>query len=133
MDTTHDEQDAFETLRDEFMERENAACYTTTSSLAIPLCASTQAYQMVETAKYTLLTPPPNEFGFFTHTIQTKANSIKFAHQSMCSPTISTLLKAIRHGFLDGCPNLSAIGVTRYLNPSPATAKGHMKRPRQGI
>jgi hypothetical protein len=26
-----------------------------------------------------------------------------------------------------------AHGVTKYLNPSPATAKGHMKRPRQGI
>ena len=51
----------------------------------------------------------------------------------MCSPTISTLLKAIRRGYLDGCPNLSAKGVTRYLNPSPATAKGHMKRPHQGI
>jgi len=130
---THDKQDAFETLQDEFMERENAACYTTTLSLAIPLCASTQAYEKVETAKYTLPTPPPNEFVFFTHTIQTKANSIKFAHQSMCSSTISTLLKAIRRGFLDGCPNLSAKGVTRYLNPSPATAKGPMKRPHQGV
>ncbi len=51
----------------------------------------------------------------------------------MCSPTISTILKAIRRGFLDRCPNLSAKGITRYLNPSPATAKGHMKRPHQGI
>jgi len=85
------------------------------------------------TAKYTLPNPPPNEFGFFTHTIRTKANSIKFAHQSMCSPKISTLLKAIRRGFLNGCPNLSAKGVMRYLNLSPATAKGHMKQPHQGI
>jgi hypothetical protein len=77
--------------------------------------------------------PPPNEFGFFTHTIRTKANSIKFAHQLMCSPKTLTLLKAIRRGFLDGCPNLTAKGVTRYLNQSPATAKGHMKRPHQGI
>jgi len=130
---TRDEQDAFEPLRDEFMEQANAACSATTSSLAVPLCTSTQAYTTGGTAKYTLPNPPPNEFGFFTHTIRTKANSIKFAHQSMCSPTISTLLKAIRRGFLDGCPNLSAKGVTRYLNPSPATAKSHMKRPHQGI
>jgi hypothetical protein len=41
----HDEQDAFNNLHDEFMERANAACSTTTSSLAIPLCASTQAYE----------------------------------------------------------------------------------------
>ena len=45
---THDKKDVFENLRDEFMERENAACYTTTSSLAVPLCASTQAYEMVK-------------------------------------------------------------------------------------
>jgi hypothetical protein len=51
----------------------------------------------------------------------------------MCSPTISTIIKAIRRGFLDGCPDLLPKGVTRYLNPSPATAKGHMKRPHQGI
>jgi hypothetical protein len=116
---TRDEQDAFEPLRDEFMERANAACSATTSSLAVPLCTSTQAYTTGGTAKYTLPNPPPNEFGFFTHIIRTKANSIKFAHQSMCSPTISTLLKAIRRGFLDGCPNLSAKGVTSHALSQP--------------
>jgi hypothetical protein len=35
------------------------------------------------------------QIAFFTHTVQTKANSIQFAHQSLCSPQISTLLKAI--------------------------------------
>ena len=55
---THDKQDVFETLRDEFMERKYAACYTMTLSLAVPLCASTQAYKT-----------EVNEFGFFTHTI----------------------------------------------------------------
>jgi hypothetical protein len=62
-----------------------------------------------------------------------KANSIWFAHQSLCSPRISTLLKTIRHGFLKGCPNLTTEGVTKYLNPSPAMAKGHIKQPRMGI
>ena len=51
----------------------------------------------------------------------------------MCNPKISTLLKALRRGFLRGCPNLSKELVTKYLNPSPATAKGHMKRPKKGI
>jgi hypothetical protein len=69
----------------------------------------------------------------FTHTVRTKANSIRFAHQSFCSPKISILLKALRRGYLKGCPNLTVHGVTKYLNPSPATAKRHMKRPRQGI
>jgi hypothetical protein len=69
------------------------------------------------------------QIAFFMHTVQTKANSIQFAHQSLCSPRISTLLKAIRRSYLKGCPNLTAHGITKYLNPSPATAKGHMKRP----
>jgi hypothetical protein len=69
----------------------------------------------------------------FTHTVRNKANSIQFAHQSLCSPQISTLLKVIRCGYLKGCPNLMANGVTKYLSPSPATTKGHMKRPHQGI
>jgi len=42
-------------------------------------------------------------------------------------------MKALRKGFLQGCPNLSKELVTKYLNPSPATAKGHMKRPMKGI
>jgi len=76
----------------------------------------------------------PTSITCFTHTARTKANSIHFAHQSLGSPCISTLLKAIRHGYLKGCPNMTtAKGVTKYLNPSPATAKGHMKQPHQGI
>ena len=69
----------------------------------------------------------------FTHSIKTRANAVKFAHQSLCNPKISTLLKAVRRGFLDGCPNISEKLINKYLNASPATAKGHMKRPRHGI
>jgi hypothetical protein len=67
------------------------------------------------------------------HTVQNKANSIRFAHQSLCSPKISMLLKAICCGYLKGCPNLTATSITKYLNPIPATAKGHMKHPQMGI
>jgi hypothetical protein len=49
------------------------------------------------------------------------------------NPQISTLLKAVRNGFLNGCPNISEKLVLKYLNPSPATAKGHMKWPHHGI
>jgi hypothetical protein len=35
------------------------------------------------------------QISFFTHRVQTKANSICFAHQLLCSLQISTLLKAI--------------------------------------
>jgi hypothetical protein len=73
------------------------------------------------------------QIAFFTHIVRNKANSICFAHQSLRSPCTSTHLKAIRRGYLKGCPNLTAKGVSKYLNPSPATAKGHMKCPWQGI
>ena len=129
----HDEQDAFVNLRKEFTERAILACSFTTSSLAIPIFTSTQAYKTGRTVNETLTNPQPIEFKLFSHTVRTKANSIKFVHKSMCSPKITTLLKAIRRSFFDGCPNLSAKGVTRYLNPSPATAIGHMKWPHQGI
>jgi hypothetical protein len=39
----------------------------------------------------------------------------------------------VQKGFLKGCPNLSKKLILKYLNPSPATAKGHMKRPKHGI
>ena len=69
----------------------------------------------------------------FTHSVRTRVNAVKFAHQSLCSPKISTLLKAVRRGFLTGCPNMTEHLILKYLNPSTATAKGHMKRPRHGI
>jgi hypothetical protein len=58
---------------------------------------------------------------------------VKFAHQSLCNPKISTLLKATGQGFLKGCPYISKRLILKYLNPRPATAKGHMKHPRHGI
>ena len=76
---------------------------------------------------------PNADVAMFTHSVRTRANTVKFGHQAMCNPKISSLLKALRMGFLKGCPNLSEELVTKYLNPSPATAKGHMKRPRKGI
>jgi hypothetical protein len=43
----------------------------------------------------------------FTHLVQMQANAVKFAHQSLCNPKISTQLKATQRGFLKGCPNLT--------------------------
>jgi len=36
-----------------------------------------------------------SEFGLFSHTVQTKANIIKFTHQLMCSPKIMTQSDAV--------------------------------------
>jgi hypothetical protein len=65
--------------------------------------------------------------------VQTRANAVKFAHQSLCNPKISTLLKATQKGFLKGHPNMTKKLILKNLNPSPTTAKGHMKRPHYGI
>ncbi len=73
------------------------------------------------------------QVAFFTHTVQNKANSICFAHQLLCSPQLSTLLKAIHCGYLKGCLNLTEHGVTKYLIPIPAMAKGHLHQPHQRI
>jgi hypothetical protein len=35
------------------------------------------------------------QIAFLAHTVQTKGNSIRFVHQSLCSLKISNLLKAI--------------------------------------
>ncbi len=56
-----------------------------------------------------------------------------FSHQSLCNPKIMSLLKATQKGFLNGCPILFKELVMTYLNPSPNTAKGHMKWPKKVI
>ncbi len=75
----------------------------------------------------------PRAIAAFTHSVRTHVNAVRFAHQSLGNPTISTLLKAVQRGFLKRCPNMTEKLILKYLNPSPATAKGHMKRPRHGI
>jgi hypothetical protein len=69
----------------------------------------------------------------FSYAQTTKTNNVKFAHQSLCNPPITLIIKANNAGFLDGAPHLNAQTVRKYLVSSPATAKGHMKRPRNGI
>jgi hypothetical protein len=77
---------------------------------------------------------PGIDIAAFTHLVQTRANTVNFAHQSLCNPKISTLLKATWRDFLKRCPNLNERLIVNYLNPSPALlAKGHMKCPRHGI
>jgi hypothetical protein len=77
--------------------------------------------------------PPPINWAAFAHFIRFQANAVKFAHQSLGNLKISTLMKALRKGFLQGCPNINKELVAKYLNPSPATAKGHRKHPKKGI
>jgi hypothetical protein len=85
------EQDPFVTLHEFFFETTSKASFSNTLMLAVPVCASAQACASRGKAMKSLKKKPPlNQVGFFTHTIRTKANSIKFARQSLCSPRIST-------------------------------------------
>ncbi len=76
---------------------------------------------------------PCRAYAAFTHSVRTRMNVVCFLHQSLGNPRISTLLKAARKSFLQGCPNIIKKLILKYLNPSPANAKGHMKQPRHGI
>jgi hypothetical protein len=69
----------------------------------------------------------------FSYHPTTKANALKFMHQSLCNLPITSLLNAINAGFLRGAPHLNAKSVQKYFTPSPATSKGHMKCPRKGL
>jgi hypothetical protein len=69
----------------------------------------------------------PREVATYLYHRTSKENNVKFMHQSLCNPPKSLLLTAIRHGFLRGAPHLSTHAVTKYIPPSPATSKGHMK------
>jgi len=79
---------------------------------------------MARAPQFPAITTPQDkdvDTAMFTHSVRTR------------HPKISSLMKALRKGFLKGCPNLSKELVTKYLNPGPATARGHMKRPNKGI
>jgi hypothetical protein len=67
------------------------------------------------------------EVAAFSYHCTSKKNNVKFMHQSLCNPPKLLLLTAIRRGFLHKASHLSTHTVTKYLPPSPATSKGHMK------
>ncbi len=76
---------------------------------------------------------PQPSIALFSYHRTTKENAVKFRHQSLCNPPIASLLKAINAGFLRSAPHLNTKSVCKYLTPSPATLKGHMKHPRKGL
>jgi hypothetical protein len=63
----------------------------------------------------------------------TMAETIKFLHQCLFSPTVDTLCKAIDNGHLIGFPHLTSKSVRKYLPESTATVKGHLNRTRKGL
>jgi hypothetical protein len=76
---------------------------------------------------------PPPELASFSYHQTTKANAVKFMHQSLCNPLIVSLIKTINAAFLRGAPHLNAKSVQKYLMPNPAMSKDHTKWPRKGM
>jgi hypothetical protein len=115
----------------------NGRMWTTPSSVTKPAPTLSQLGPCIGYAPHPTKEAPDLHLGIniatFTHLVQTQANAVKFAHQLLCNPKISTLLKATLKGFLKGCPTLTERLIVKFLNPSPVTAKDHMKRPRHGI
>ncbi len=74
----------------------------------------------------TLASGPPQIVAF-------RENPVKFAHQLLCNPKFSMLLKATQCDFLTSFLNINEKKIIKYLNPRLATVKGHMKRQRHGI
>ena len=100
---------------------------------ADPILACTPANPQVGKDLSNHKNPQLIDWAAFAHSIKTQANAVNFVHQSLGNPKLSPLMKALRKGFLKGYPNLNKILVTKYLNQSLATAKGHVKQPKKGI
>ena len=60
------------------------------------------------------------------------AEIVNFWHKTLGCPTNSTLLKALRKGYLKTIPQLTTNMVSRNLPQSMASAKGHLDQNRQG-
>ncbi|KAL7462118.1 hypothetical protein ACHAXS_005381 [Conticribra weissflogii] len=67
------------------------------------------------------------------YTMTSKASLLCYLHQCAFSPTIVTWTKAIDNGQFISWPGLTSAAVRKYLPPSPANDKGHMKRTHQNI
>jgi hypothetical protein len=63
----------------------------------------------------------------------TPADLVAFFHAALFSPTTSTLLHAMKKGFLPPFAGLTETNLKRYPPPAEATAMGHMDCKRKNI
>ena len=64
---------------------------------------------------------------------RTKSDYATYIHACMYSPAKSTLLQAIKKGYLVGFPGVTSELINKHLLPSPATAKGHLNQERRNL
>jgi hypothetical protein len=63
----------------------------------------------------------------------TTKNIIAFFHAAMFSPTLDTLHKALKLGYITNIPGVSAAALKKYPPFSAATIKGHLDQTRKNI
>ena len=56
----------------------------------------------------------------------TPADLVAYSHASLCSPTLSTLEKALKNNYIRNFPGLSLKSLRKHPPKSIATAKGHL-------
>jgi hypothetical protein len=79
---------------------------------------------------------PPNteqHAVYNVYTIPYLQNRLKYMHQAMFCPPITTLINAANEGFLQGFPFMTQDLISKHLVKTPATAKGRMKKAKAGI
>ena len=64
--------------------------------------------------------------------LETDAEFVAFVHASFGSPPVSTLIRAVRAGYLKGYPRITAEMISKNPPNSVATAKGYLDQTRQG-
>ena len=84
-------------------------------------------------AAYNNVKQIPQHGAFSAYSMTAKGDLVTYLHQCLFNPPKRTLLKAIHNNQLVTWPGLIAHAVTKYLDDTPATDKGHMKQLRQGI
>jgi hypothetical protein len=67
------------------------------------------------------------------HYTGTIADTVEYLHQTLFSPVLSTLLKAIDKGNFATWPMLTRANVTKHLPKSEATPMGHLDQKRKNI
>ena len=78
-------------------------------------------------------TLPPQQSCNMTYMSKSTKDMIKFMYAALCSPALSTLIKAIQNNFLSTWPGLTVEAVKKYVTDSDAALKGHMDRVRKNL
>ena len=76
---------------------------------------------------------PPPLAAATVYTLPYKQQKMRYMHQTFFAMPAQTLEKAIQNDQLRGFPCMNVKDIRKHLAPSPATAKGRMKKPKQGI